>query len=111
VADAASGTLPNVVFYKPQGDLTSTRATRRSRPATTNIATSWRSSRQAAILEDVIVITYDENAASGTTWRRRKGDKLGPRARASPRSSSSPLAKKGFVDHTAYDTASGAAPS
>jgi len=52
----------------------------------------------------VIVITYDEN---GGFWdhvapRRRQA---GPSTRI-PAIIISPLAKKGFVDHTAYDTAS-----
>ena len=44
-------------------------------------------------------------AASGITSRRRKGDQFGPGTRI-PALIVSPFAKRGFVDHTAYDTTS-----
>jgi len=53
----------------------------------------------------VIVITYDENGGWWDHVAPPKGDKLGPSSRI-PAIIVSPYAKRGFVDHTAYDTAS-----
>ena len=44
-------------------------------------------------------------AASGITWRRPRPI-AGARAYAFPRLSCRPIAKRGFVDHTQYDTTS-----
>jgi phospholipase C len=57
----------------------------------------------------VVVVTYDENGGfwdhvappSGDGW----GDRWGPATRI-PALIVSPFAKRGFVDHTTYDTAS-----
>ena len=53
----------------------------------------------------VIVVTYDENGGFWDHVAPPKGDLLGPSTRL-PAIIVSPLAKKGTVDHTAYDTAS-----
>ena len=53
----------------------------------------------------VIIVTYDEN---GGTWDHvapPKVDKWGPGTRI-PTIVVSPFAKRGFVDHTEYDTTS-----
>ncbi|HST00751.1 MAG TPA: alkaline phosphatase family protein, partial [Usitatibacter sp.] len=57
----------------------------------------------------VVIVTYDENGGywdhvsppSGDGW----GDRWGPATRV-PAIIVSPLAKKGYVDHTSYDTTS-----
>src|SRR6185369_690937 len=57
----------------------------------------------------VVVVTYDENGGywdhvpppTGPGW----GDRWGPGTRI-PTLVVSPLARKGFVDHTSYDTTS-----
>ena len=53
----------------------------------------------------VIVVTYDEFGGSWDHVAPPKGDLIGPGTRI-PALIISPLAKKGTVDHTQYDTAS-----
>ncbi len=53
----------------------------------------------------LIVVTYDENGGFWDHARVPKGDRWGPGTRI-PAIIVSPLAKKGFVDKTQYDTAS-----
>jgi len=105
-----SGTLPQVVFYKPAGRLT-------QHPSYTDIqsgdihisdvlerlekSTQWRSM--------LVIVTYDENGGywdhvpppTGPGW----GDRWGPGTRV-PTIIVSPHAKRGYVDHTSYDTTS-----
>lgn len=106
VADAAAGKLPPVAFYKPEGVYN-------QHPGYTNLTygdsritdlvAKLQASPQWANM--VVVITYDE---FGGTWDHvapPKGDLIGPGTRI-PAIIISPLAKKGTVDHTPYDTAS-----
>jgi acid phosphatase len=51
------------------------------------------------------VITYDENGGFWDHVAPPKGDRWGPGSRI-PALIVSPFAKKGFVDHTLYDTTS-----
>jgi phospholipase C len=53
----------------------------------------------------LIVITYDENGGFWDHVAPPKGDKLGPSTRI-PAIIISPFAKRGYVDHTQYDTGS-----
>ena len=53
----------------------------------------------------VIVVTYDEFGGQWDHVAPPKGDLLGPGTRI-PALVISPMAKKGTVDHTQYDTAS-----
>jgi len=53
----------------------------------------------------VVVITYDENGGFWDHAAPPKADRWGPGTRI-PAIVVSPYAKKGFVDHTMYDTAS-----
>jgi len=105
-ADIAAGRLPPVVFYKPEGDVN-------QHPGYANLdAGDAHIADLVAKLEKspqwkkmVIVITYDE---FGGIWDHApppKGDKLGPGTRI-PAIVISPFAKRHYVDHTAYDTAS-----
>ena len=106
VADAAAGTLPAVSFYKPEGLYN-------QHPGYANIADADQ--KIADVIAQlqaspqwknmVIVVTYDE---FGGTWDHvapPKGDLLGPGTRI-PALVISPLARKGTVDHTPYDTGS-----
>jgi len=106
VADIAAGTLPQVVFYKPQGDLN-------QHPGYTSVSVGdqhiadlvakLEASPQFAHM--VIVITYDENGGLWDHVAPPAGDKIGPGMRI-PAIIISPYAKAGTVDHTQYDTAS-----
>jgi phospholipase C len=53
----------------------------------------------------VVVVTYDENGGFWDHVAPPKADRWGPGSRI-PAVVVSPLAKKGYVDHTRYDTAS-----
>ena len=104
------GTLPPVAFYKPAGRLT-------QHPSYTDIQSG--DIHIAGILEKLekspqwknmlVIVTYDENGGywdhvappAGDGW----GDRWGPGTRI-PTIIVSPFAKRGFVDHTPYDTTS-----
>ena len=53
----------------------------------------------------LVVVTYDENGGFWDHVAPPKGDRWGPGTRI-PAIIVSPFAKKGFVDHTLYDTTS-----
>ncbi len=108
--DAAAGTLPAVAFYKPVGRYT-------QHPSYTDLVsgdqhihevlTKLRASPQWPRM--AIIVTYDENGGfwdhvappSGPGW----GDFFGPGTRI-PAIVVSPFARRGYVDHTSYDTTS-----
>ena len=106
LADIAAGRLPQVVFSKPQGDLN-------QHPGYASIADGdAHIADLLAKLEAgpqwshmVIVVTYDEYGGAWDHVAPPRGDLLGPGARI-PALVVSPMAKKGTVDHTPYDTAS-----
>ena len=105
-----NGRLPQVAFYKPNGDLN-------EHPGYTDVLSGDQ--HIADLVEKIrrspqwrttaIIITYDENGGfwdhvaprSGQSW----SDRWGPATRI-PAIIVSPLAKKGFVDATPYDTTS-----
>jgi acid phosphatase len=101
-----SGTLPQVAFYKPQGNLN-------EHPGYTDVLSGdvhiadmvakiqagpqWR--------HTVIIITYDENGGFWDHVPPPKGDRWGPGTRI-PTIVISPYAKKNYVDSAQYDTTS-----
>ena len=106
MADAASGTLPPVAFYKPEGVFNQHEGYTNISDGDAKIASvvaALRASPQWANM--VIVITYDEFGGSWDHVAPPKGDLLGPGTRI-PAIIVSPFAKKGTVDHTQYDTGS-----
>jgi acid phosphatase len=101
-----AGTLPPVTFYKPQGNLNEhpgyadiLSGDRHIADVITHLQKSPQWSRM------LIVVTYDENGGFWDHVAPPKGDRWGPATRI-PALIVSPYAKKGFVDHTPYDTAS-----
>jgi len=108
--DIAAGTLPAVSFYKPAGRYT-------QHPSYTDVKSGDQ--YMADLLEKLraspqwknmlIVLTYDENGGywdhvpppSGPGW----GDRFGPGTRV-PALLIGPQVKRGFIDHTSYDTTS-----
>jgi acid phosphatase len=98
--------LPPVAFYKPEGVYN-------QHPGYTDLAQGdARIADVVAKLQAspqyknmVIVITYDEFGGAWDHVAPPQGDLLGPGTRI-PAIIVSPLAKKGTVDHTPYDTAS-----
>ncbi len=106
LADASAGTLPDVAFYKPQGNLNQHEGYTNLDDGDAHIAglvEKLQASPQWAHM--VIVITYDENGGVWDHVRPPKGDLLGPGTRV-PTLIISPFAKRHFVDHTPYDTTS-----
>ena len=105
-----TGELPQVAFYKPAGRLT-------QHPSYTDIQSGdahvsevlERLERSPQWPKMLVVVTYDENGGywdhvpppAGPGW----GDRWGPGTRI-PTIIVSPLARRGFVDHTPYDTTS-----
>jgi acid phosphatase len=105
-SDAAAGKLPPVVFYKPVGFLNQhpgyTNVTEADDEIVNTVA-ALRASPQWHHM--VILVTYDEFGGQFDHVAPPKGDLLGPGTRI-PAIIISPFAKRGFVDHTMYDTAS-----
>jgi phospholipase C len=105
-----TGTLPQVAMYKPSGRLN-------QHPSYTDILSGdihiadllERLERSPQWKNMLVIVTYDENGGywdhvappSGPGW----GDRWGPATRI-PTIIVSPFAKRGFVDHTTYDTTS-----
>jgi len=106
VADAAAGTLPQVSFYKPEGEFNQHEGETNLADGDAKIAELVAKLQAGPQWKNmVIVITYDE---FGGTWDHvapPRGDLLGPGTRI-PAIVISPMAKKGVVDHTQYDTGS-----
>jgi acid phosphatase len=106
VADAAAGRLPPVAFYKPQGNLNQHAGYASVAVGDAHIAdvvAKLRAGPQWPHM--VIVITYDEFGGAWDHVAPPRGDLLGPGARI-PALIISPLAKRGTVDHTQYDSGS-----
>jgi acid phosphatase len=106
LAAAAAGTLPQVVFFKPQGNFNQHPGYASIAEGDQFIAELVKKLQAGPQWSNmVIIITYDE---FGGAWDHRappKGDLLGPGARI-PAIVISPLARMGVVDHTPYDTGS-----
>ena len=106
LAAVDQGTLPQVAFYKPAGRYT-------QHPSYTDmksgddhidaILTRLKKSPQWGRM--VVIVTYDENGGFWDHVPPPKGDRWGPATRV-PTIIISPYARRGFVDHTQYDTTS-----
>lgn len=106
VSQAASGTLPPVVFYKPTGNVNQHPGYANAADGDAHIADVVSRLQAGPQWNNmVIVITYDEYGGQWDHVPPPKGDLLGPGTRI-PAIIISPFAKKGTVDHTQYDTAS-----
>lgn len=104
--DAAAGTLPPVTFYKPQGSLNQHAGYADVAAGDQHIADVIAKLQQSPQWKHMlVVVTYDENGGFWDHAPVPKGDVWGPGTRI-PAIIVSPWAKKGFVDHTPYDTGS-----
>jgi phospholipase C len=100
------GHLPQVTFYKPQGNLNEHAGYAAVEAGDEHIATliaHLQKSPQWAHM--LVVVTYDENGGFWDHVAPPKADRWGPGSRI-PALIISPFAKKGTVDHTQYDTTS-----
>ena len=103
---ARSGTLPAVSFVKPAG-------LDNEHPGYADVIRGERHVR--ALIDDVrngpnwhdtvIIVTYDENGGLWDHVAPPRGDRWGPGTRV-PTIVISPFARRGFVDHTVYETVS-----
>ncbi|WP_454766618.1 acid phosphatase [Cupriavidus campinensis] len=106
LADAAAGKLPAVSFYKPQGDLNQHPGYADVAKGDAHIADVISKLQASPQWKDMlIVVTYDENGGFYDHAQVPRADRWGPGTRI-PAIVVSPYARKGFVDHTQYDTAS-----
>ncbi|KPH69240.1 acid phosphatase [Novosphingobium sp. ST904] len=106
LADAETGKLPAVSFYKPQGNLNMHAGYSDIDAGDRHIAAVIDGLRASPQWERMlIVITFDENGGWWDHVAPPKGDRWGPGTRI-PAVIVSPHAKKGAVDHTIYDTGS-----
>jgi acid phosphatase len=100
------GALPQVTFYKPQGNLNEhagyTDVLEGDRHIVDVIEHLQKSPQWTHM---VVIVTYDENGGFWDHVAPPKGDRWGPGSRI-PALIVSPFAKKGLVDHTLYDTTS-----
>jgi phospholipase C len=91
-----TGTLPAVSFYKPIGALN-------EHPGYADLIARIEASPQWK--NTLVIVTYDENGGFWDHVAPPKKDRWGPGTRV-PTLIISPYAKRGFVDHTEYDTTS-----
>ncbi len=106
VAAAAAGTLPQVAFFKPQGNFNQHPGNASLAEGDRFIADLVKKLQAGPQWKNmVIVITYDEFGGAWDHMAPPHGDLLGPGARI-PAIVVSPFARMGTVDHTPYDTGS-----
>jgi acid phosphatase len=106
LADARAGRLPAVTFYKPQGNLNMHAGYADVASGDRHIVHAVKALRASPQWENmVVIVTVDENGGWWDHVAPPKGDRWGPGTRV-PALVISPFAKKGYVDHTVYDTAS-----
>ena len=106
LAQIRNNTLPAVAFYKPQGshtehpgytDVVSGDAHIAELVGTIQASAAWSST--------LIIVTYDENGGFWDHVAPPRGDRWGPGTRI-PTIIVGPMVKKGYIDHTLYDTTS-----
>ncbi len=101
-----AGKLPQVAFYKPQGNLNEHPGYADVAAGDTHLAQVVRHLQASPQWPNMlIIVTYDENGGFWDHVKPPKGDRWGPGMRI-PALIISPFAKKGYVDHTQYDTTS-----
>ena len=106
VAAIERGSLPQVAFYKPQGTLNQHPGYADVLSGDIHIAELLSLIKASSLWSSIaIIITYDENGGFWDHVPPPAGDRWGPSTRV-PTLIVSPRAKRGFVDHTSYDTTS-----
>ncbi len=106
LADIEKGALPPVAFYKPRRGIN-------QHPSASDVVSSDR--HIGEILQRLekspqwgrmaVIVTYDENGGFWDHVPPPTRDRWGPGTRV-PALVVSPFAKRGFIDHTPYDTTS-----
>ncbi len=102
----AQGQLPPVVFYKPVGSLNEHPGYADLLSGEKHIADILAKLEHSKLWKNsVVIVTYDEFGGFWDHVAPPKGDRFGPGSRI-PAIIISPFARRGFVDHTVYDTTS-----
>ena len=105
-AGIEKGDLPQVVFYKPQGSLNQHPGYADVLSGDEHIASVVAKIEASPLwASTAIIVTYDENGGFWDHVPPPKGDRWGPGTRV-PAIVISPYAKRGYIDHTPYDTTS-----
>jgi phospholipase C len=105
-AGIEKGDLPQVVFYKPQGSLNQHPGYADVLSGDAHIASVVARIKASPLwASTAIIVTYDENGGFWDHVPPPKGDRWGPGSRI-PTMVISPYARRGYVDHTPYDTTS-----
>jgi acid phosphatase len=106
LAAIEQGSLPQVAFYKPQGTLNQHPGYTDVLSGDIHIAELLSLIKASPLWSSIaIIITYDENGGFWDHVPPPAGDRWGPGTRV-PTLIVSPRAKRGFIDHTPYDTTS-----
>ena len=101
-----TGSLPQVAFYKPQGNLNEHAGYADVMSGDQHIADVVRHLEKSPQWPHmIVVVTYDENGGFWDHVSPPKGDRWGPGSRI-PAIIISPFERKAPVDHTLYDTTS-----
>ncbi len=105
--DITNNALPSVVFIKPSAEDNQHPGYATVQKADEKLKTIVESVRANKKVweRSVIIVTYDENGGLWDHVAPPAGDRWGPGTRI-PALVISPVAKKGYVDHTPYDTTS-----
>ncbi|MFZ6691761.1 acid phosphatase [Undibacterium sp. SXout20W] len=104
--DIDHGRLPQVTFYKPQGELNEHPGYADVMSGDEHIAKLVKKLQASPQWKNMlIIVTYDENGGFWDHVAPPKADRWGPGNRI-PAIIISPYAKRGFVDSTPYDTTS-----
>ncbi|GGD64769.1 acid phosphatase [Caballeronia grimmiae] len=104
LADIDAGRLPSVTFYKPQGNLNMHAGYADVASGDRHISNVIEHIRRGPQWENtVVIVSVDENGGWWDHVAPPKGDRWGPGSRI-PALVVSPFARKGYVDHTVYDT-------
>jgi phospholipase C len=106
LTDLTTNQLPSVSFVKPLGQDNEHPGYASLIQGQTHVASLVQAVQNSPYWKDTaIIITYDENGGFWDHVAPPAGDRWGPGTRV-PLMIISPFAKKGFVDHTQYDTTS-----
>ena len=106
IADIAAGRLPQVAFYKPQGNLNMHAGSSDLTAGDVHIRHIIEALKQSPQWQHtMIIITVDENGGWWDHVAPPRADRWGPGTRI-PALIVSPWAKRGHVDHTVCDTGS-----
>ena len=104
MSDIVQGTLPQVVFYKPIGELNEHPEYANVLEGDEHLDKVLRLIEQSPIWsKSIVIVTFDENGGYWDHVPPPVIDEWGPGMRV-PTVIISPFAKKGFIDHTIYDT-------